>query len=112
MEFVSEDPVGFVRKLKASGEPGSGKPGTSVVKTSDPGDATGNDIWLIGGGQVNTLFLNAGLIDELFLFVMPVVLPDGIDLFNGVPMESALQLFDSKSWPNGVMEMRYSCPIK
>ena len=129
MEFVSEDPLDFVERLKAADGPGSGKSSTSEEKTTDPGNltdlsdsseekstdpgvATGRDIWLIGGGKVNTLFLNAGLIDELILFVMPVVLPNGIDLFNGQPAESAFQLFDSRSWSNGVMELRYSCLIK
>ena len=102
VEFISEDPVGFVRGLKA----GEG----SALETA-------KDIWLIGGGQVNTLFLNAGLIDELILFIMPVVLPDGIDLFSGGPYGidlpgnataiSPMQLLKSRNWSNGVMELRY-----
>ncbi|HKJ40782.1 MAG TPA: dihydrofolate reductase family protein [Sunxiuqinia sp.] len=65
------------------------------------------DIWLIGGGQVNTLLFNANLIDELLLFVMPVVLPDGIDLFEGAPDFKLLELTNSQTYSTGVVELRY-----
>jgi dihydrofolate reductase len=58
--FVSGDIAAFVRSLK---------------------DAPGADIWLVGGGQVNTVMLNAGLIDEVILTMAPVVLGEGIPLF-------------------------------
>ena len=46
--FVSGDIAAFVRSLK---------------------EEPGKDIWLIGGGQVNTVMLNANLIDEIILTV-------------------------------------------
>ena len=52
VRFVSGDIAGFVRSLKE--EPGEG-------------------IWLVGGGQINTIMLNAGLIDE----VSPDAVPPG-----------------------------------
>lgn len=42
----------------------------------------GKDIWLIGGGAVNKLLLDAGLIDKIILTDMPVELGGGIDLWN------------------------------
>ena len=50
MRFVSGDIAAFVRALK---------------------DESGKDVWLVGGGQINTTMLNAGLIDELILTVFP-----------------------------------------
>ena len=50
VQFVSGDIVSFVESLKSS---------------------TGKDIWLVGGGQINTVMLNAGLIDEIILTVFP-----------------------------------------
>jgi dihydrofolate reductase len=38
---------------------------------------SGKDIWLIGGGELNTHLLNAGLIDEIILTIIPIVLGKG-----------------------------------
>ena len=43
----------------------------------------GKDIWLVGGGQINTVMLKAGgLIDEVILTVFPLVLGEGIQVFS------------------------------
>ena len=85
--FISGNVGRFVRNLKES---------------------EGKNIWLIGGGQVNTLFLNEGLIDELILFVMPVVLGKGIGLFEGRPDISFLELSSHKRYSSGVVRLNYS----
>jgi len=87
VEFITEDHIPFIQQLKAG---------------------TGKDIWLIGGGQINTMLLNAGLIDEIYIFVMPIVLSDGIELFELLPQETALQLTDTKTYDTGVVELRYT----
>lgn len=84
--FIREDPVAFIRELKQQ---------------------EGKEIWLIGGGETNTLLLNAGLIDELQVFVMPVILPEGIDLFGGMPRETALRLLGSNSFSSGAVLMTW-----
>jgi len=68
----------------------------------------GKDIWLIGGGQINTMLWNEKLIDEMFVFIMPIILADGIELFENSPMEKHLELFKSKTHSNGVIELRYT----
>ncbi|MDX1333374.1 MAG: dihydrofolate reductase family protein, partial [Robiginitalea sp.] len=78
--FVREEPLLFLRALKQQ---------------------EGKDIWLIGGGEINTLLLNAGLIDELELFVMPIILPDGIGLFGGIPEETGLRHLKTQSFASG-----------
>jgi len=40
----------------------------------------GKEIWLIGGGQINTLLFNENLIDEIWVFVMPIIPDSGIEL--------------------------------
>ena len=67
----------------------------------------GTDIWLIGGGQVNTLLYNANLIDKLQLFIMPIILPDGIELFAQVPNLKYLELAHSKTYSSGAVELQY-----
>jgi len=74
---------------------------TSIKKSE------GKDIWLIGGGQANTFLLSNGLIDEIHQFIMPIILPSGIDLFYGKPAETMLEIIDLKRHSSGVVEVRY-----
>ena len=39
---------------------------------SDLKNQNGMDIWCVGGGQLNALLLDNGLLDEIRIFVMPV----------------------------------------
>lgn len=66
------------------------------------------DIWLIGGGKLNGWFLELGLIDELRVFIMPVILPDGLDLFVGQSSDYNLSLKMVERYETGVIEMRYA----
>lgn len=86
VEFISQNHLDFIQKLK---------------------EEEGGDIWLIGGGQLNTMMLNAGLIDEMILHVMPIVIPEGIALFEGSPDQNQFKLASSGSFDSGVVELRY-----
>jgi len=70
-------------------------------------ESEGKDIWLIGGGQSNTFLLSNGLIDEIHQFIMPIILPSGIDLFTGKPAETMLELIDTNHYSSGVVELKY-----
>lgn len=87
VQFLSENAIETIRALKAK---------------------EGKNIWLIGGGSVNTMIYNAGLLDELRLFIMPVIIPDGIELFTGLPIEKILTLTAMKKYKSGAVELRYS----
>ena len=50
----------------------------------------GKDIWLVGGSDIISIFLNASLIDELILSIHPVVLAKGIPLFRNIQRQSNL----------------------
>ncbi len=84
--FVKEKHLEFVKDLKQKAD---------------------SDIWLIGGGQLNTWFLNEKLIDEMYVFVMPIVVSGGIELFENIPNETRLNLTYSKNYKSGVTELRY-----
>ena len=84
--FITENHADFLRRLKQQ---------------------SGGDIWLIGGGQINTLLLNENLIDELQVFVMPIILTDGIDLFEGLPKETVLEFIATKHYSSGAVELNY-----
>ena len=84
--FVAEDPIEFTKRLKTQ---------------------SGKNIWLIGGGQINTLLMNAGLVDELLVFVMPVIIGKGIPLFGTGIEEQSLVLVESKAYSTGAMLLKY-----
>jgi dihydrofolate reductase len=44
----------------------------------------GNDIWLWGGANLTTTFINHNLVDEMWLGVVPVVLGQGTPLFQNI----------------------------
>jgi len=66
---------------------------------------------LIGGGLANTLLSNAGLIDEMIVHIMPIIVPNGIELFGGDPTQFQLKLISSKSYSSGVVELRYESSV-
>lgn len=68
----------------------------------------GKDIWLVGGAGVNQLCLDAGLIDEIRLFVMPVVLGEGVPLFTEGYDRKLLRLTSCTTYSSGVSELVYS----
>ena len=87
VEFITENHAEFIKGLK---------------------EEKGGDIWLIGGSQVNSLVLNSGLLDEIIVFVMPIILSEGIELFDAFPTETQLKLIETKSYSSRMVEMKYS----
>ena len=87
VDFISGDHLQFIQELREQ--------------------QSGQGIWIVGGGQLNSFFLNNNLLDEIILFVMPVILSDGIDLFATILNETELRLLESKSYSNGVVALRY-----
>ena len=84
--FVRDDIADFVRSIK---------------------EEEGKDIWLIGGGQINTILLDHKLIDEIWVHIMPIVLDDGIPLFKILAKDVNLELISSKAYDTGVIEIKY-----
>ncbi|NVJ48029.1 MAG: dihydrofolate reductase family protein, partial [Cytophagia bacterium] len=60
-----------------------------------------------GGGEVNTLCLQAGLLDEMIVHVMPFIVGKGIPIFSDAELMQHLELTSSKVYSSGVMELRY-----
>lgn len=67
----------------------------------------GKDIWLVGGAEINTLLLREGLIDEMWIFKMPVILGSGIPLFYKTPKESWFEIHDIEEFDTGLVKMIY-----
>jgi dihydrofolate reductase len=84
--FVSKDTIGFIRELKA---------------------APGKHIWLIGGGGLIHSCLQDGLVDELRLFIHPILLGDGLPLLPPPSDSVNLEMLDQRVYENGLLELHY-----
>ncbi len=62
----------------------------------------------IDGGRTVRDFLRAGLIDELTLTVVPVLLGSGIPLFGDLPREIALDNRETRTFANGLVQIKYA----
>lgn len=92
VRFISEDIVPFVQELK---------------------DREGKKIWLSGGGELAGAFLEADLVDEIYLGVTPILLGAGIPLFPAFGRQIGLRLIENntcfnKSGDNAMIELKYS----
>jgi dihydrofolate reductase len=67
----------------------------------------GKNIWLYGGAQLVTTFLNLDLIDEFQFAVYPVVLGKGKPLFQDIEDRHKLKLIKSEAFPSGVLLLHY-----
>lgn len=81
--------------------------GKVVDFVSDLKEKAEKDIWLIGGGQINSHLLQAGLIDVMILTFLPVIIGEGIPLFTGHDTQSRWQVMDVQSFENGFIQVTY-----
>jgi dihydrofolate reductase len=84
--FISTDIAAFVQQLKQ--EPGQ-------------------DIWLVGGGEINEVMLQAGLIDELIISIHPIILGEGRPLFAGRTERQDFTLTGTKTFETGLVQLNY-----
>lgn len=64
------------------------------------------DVYLDGGALIRSA-MEAGLIDEVTVTVIPVILGEGRPLFAGLAERRALELLGSRSIGGGFVELRY-----
>ena len=64
-------------------------------------------LWLMGGGKLATSFRASGLITDYMIFVIPVVLGEGIPLLAAGGHLDHLDLIESQSYPNGIVRLHY-----
>jgi len=85
--FITGDVPGFVKNLK---------------------NEDGNDIWLVGGGQINSILLNENLIDEMIVSVHPIILGQGIPLFKERSLNNLpFKLVQNKVFERGLIQLTY-----
>lgn len=84
--LIANDAVGEAKRLKAE---------------------EGKDIWLFGGASLKETMMKAGLVDELWLSVHPVLLGSGKPLFRGHSDRLNLNLLESKTYETGLVSLWY-----
>src|SRR5579871_5662153 len=66
------------------------------------------NIWLVGGAMLCQRFLELGLVDEIKLMIAPVLLGEGLRLFDGALNEERWNLKNVVAYKNGFVELSYS----
>lgn len=82
--------------------------GDLVEETKKLKNTTGKDIWLFGGAQLTTLFINERLVDELWLAVHPILLGAGKPLFHGILGRINLKVLESQTYNTGLVSTKYA----
>lgn len=70
---------------------------------------TGKDIFCDGGAVLVNELLKEKLIDEMIISVIPVLLGEGIRLFQDQRPEQWLSLSDVRHFDTGLVQLHYSC---
>ena len=69
--------------------------------------SSGKDVWLVGGADLISTFLNFDLIDEIILSIIPIVLGKGIPLFKNIQKEIKFELVKTTQY-NELVELYYT----
>ena len=85
-ELVHEDVAGFVRRIK--GEEGGG-------------------IMVMGGGELGSALIAAGLVDEIGFSIHPVLLGGGVPAFRPFGRRVELELAEARAMAKGCVLARY-----
>jgi len=70
------------------------------------------NIYVVGGGQVASSFLKSGLLDEIRLFVVPILLGDGVPLFLALDKQVRLKVVEVVPYKSGIVQLHYVLPKK
>jgi dihydrofolate reductase len=69
------------------------------------------NVWVVGGAMVCQSFLRLGLVDEIRLMVAPVILGDGLRLFDDCGAERRWVLKNVAGYRNGFVELSYAVSL-
>ena len=65
------------------------------------------NIWLVGGAMLCQSFLRLGLVDEISLMIIPVLLCEGLRLFDNSGAEERWHLKNVVAYKTGIVELLY-----
>ncbi len=82
-------------------------PGPVEMLTVDLRKNSDGDVWIMGGGEVMGAFLDAGAVDTMELYIVPVLLGRGVRLFTRSGPPVTMKLLETKKFANGVVRALY-----
>jgi dihydrofolate reductase len=85
VSFVNKDVVSFTKELKSK---------------------SGKNIWIMGGSELVSNFINEKLVDEIIVTIAPILLGSGIPLFSKNDFQTLLRLNSTNRF-NQFVELRY-----
>src|SRR5436190_2287507 len=71
-------------------------------------ESPGKDIWLFGGADLTTFFVNEELVDEMWLAVHPILLGSGKSLYQNISGRKKLKLTQHKVYDTGLVSLVYT----
>ena len=70
-------------------------------------DSKDEGIFLVGGTGLIANFFNSTLIDEIVVSFHPIILGEGIALFEGIKHEMKLELVEHSVYTSGLVKLKY-----
>src|ERR1044071_8051242 len=64
-------------------------------------------IWFVGGGELAAERLSLGIAEEVRYSIVPMVIGDGISVFQGLNRDVALHLVETTAYTSGIVALRY-----
>jgi dihydrofolate reductase len=71
----------------------------------------GKHIFIDGGAEIVNQLLKENLIDEIIVSVIPILLGNGVRLFQDGRPEQGIQLLEAKSFPKGLVQLHYKVDL-
>ena len=65
-------------------------------------------VWLVGGGEIASLFVNENLLDEIILTIIPETIGTGIQWLGNTSLSAGWLLTEQHLSKNGVIQLLYS----
>ena len=91
LEFTNDTPLELIKKLENRGY---------------------NQMLVVGGGTINSLFLKSKLVDEIYLTIEPKIFGQGQELINEENLDSNLKLINIKKLnKQGTLLLKYEVAI-
>ena len=78
-----------------------------VTFTKDLLNSSGKDIWLVGGGGLISSFLKEDLIDEIILSYLPIVIGNGISLFQHIDKDIKFNILETVEY-EGLIQIHFT----